>query len=112
MDDWSVSSCIGMTEKSMAPTESNHYQRMACLMFLLKSERLEFKTIRQKGDSAYLILRSISLPFGSINCTSSGILPTAWVAQLRQGSKARMTASTRLSMPSCNSRDFTYYFAT
>src|SRR5688572_22748520 len=39
-------------------------------------------------------------PPGASSWIWSGICPMAWVEQLRHGSKARMTASTRLSIPS------------
>ena len=39
-------------------------------------------------------------PCGPRSTTCSGIWPRAWVEQLRHGSKQRITASTRLSMPS------------
>ena len=39
-------------------------------------------------------------PSGASSSMTSGIWPKAWVAQLRQGSKVRMTASTRFNIPS------------
>ena len=44
--------------------------------------------------------------------TASIMRPSAWVEQLRQGSKARITASTRLSMPSESLLPWTKWRAT
>src|SRR5262249_11320388 len=44
--------------------------------------------------------RSSNVPSCARNSISSAMRPSAWVEQLRQGSKVRITASTRLSMPS------------
>src|SRR5208283_4957914 len=43
---------------------------------------------------------SSSLPSGETRRRCSGMCPSAWVAQLRHGSNARITASTRFNMPS------------
>ena len=54
---------------------------------------------------AHDLLRACTwVPSGSMISTSSGILPSAWVAQERQGSKARMATSMWLSSPSVTSR--------
>lgn len=43
--------------------------------------------------SEFLFKRSMIFPPASTSSTSSGILPTAWVAQDRHGSKARIATS-------------------
>lgn len=43
--------------------------------------------------SEFLFNRSITFPPASTSSTASGILPTAWVAQDRHGSKARIATS-------------------
>ena len=54
----------------------------------------------EHSDGIHLICSSTTAPDESTSCTLSGIWPRACVEQLRHGSKQRMTASTRLSMPS------------
>ncbi|MPM59802.1 hypothetical protein SDC9_106648 [bioreactor metagenome] len=57
------------------------------------------------GRPHYARLRlCTSRPSASTSSTASGILPSAWVAQDRQGSKARMATSMWLSRPSVTSR--------
>lgn len=56
--------------------------------------------------------RSSTRPSGPRSVTSSGIWPKAWVEQDRQGSKARITPSTRLSMPSSSRSPLTKRLAT
>src|SRR5574340_1419553 len=54
--------------------------------------------------SEFLFNRSITFPPTSTSSTSSGILPTAWVAQDRHGSKARIATSMWLSRPRSEER--------
>jgi hypothetical protein len=51
------------------------------------------------------------LPSGATSSMVKGIFPTAWVEQLRHGSKARMPCSTRLRMPSLMLSPLMYCFA-
>lgn len=60
-------------------------------------------------STVYRVIRSIWVPLESTSCTSRGMLPIACVAQLKQGSNARITASTLFSIPSSSFRAFTYF---
>src|SRR5208283_2986702 len=77
-----------------------------------KQEQKRKKQKNSRQDAAYLTLRSTILPLAAISFTSKGMLPTAWVAQLRHGSNARITASTLFNMPSWSCFALTYFLAT
>lgn len=73
---------------------------------------LHRRTVLPGHGAHALYFRSSSVPSASTSVTSSGILPSAWVAQDRQGSKARMATSMWLSRPSVISCPSRYCFAT
>ena len=69
------------------------------------------RLLRWRPDQASRVTSSRTAPPGPIRRTCIGILPRAWVEQLRHGSKLRMPCSTRLRTPSGISGPVTYFFA-
>ena len=86
--------------RSVAVTVFDHVELQPASGVFTQKSQLTFSDSSPGASPQPRSFSSRTVPFESTSRTCSGILPTAWVEQLKHGSKARMPASTRFSMPS------------